>query len=116
MKGSDLIMAISINSNFSLLSKVHLDSRQSFETLVDMASFLEGAIPEGFLTYNKETDKFYKFNASNTVDPTLGKWREFSSGSGENVIDDTSPGASGMQPRDPCRPWRGTLASGHKPR
>ena len=82
-------MAISINSNFSLLSKVHLDSRQSFETLVDMASFLEGAIPEGFLTYNKETDKFYKFNASNEVDPTLGKWREFSSGSGENVIDDT---------------------------
>ena len=27
-----------------------------------------------------------------------------------------SPGASGMQARDPCRPWRGTLASGHKPR
>ena len=27
-----------------------------------------------------------------------------------------SPGASGMQPRDPGRPWRGTLASGHKPR
>ena len=25
-----------------------------------------------------------------------------------------SPGASGMQPRDPGRPWRGTLASGHK--
>ena len=23
---------------------------------------------------------------------------------------------AGMQPRDPCRPWRGTLASGHKPR
>ena len=23
---------------------------------------------------------------------------------------------SGMQPRDPCRSWRGTLASGHKPR
>ena len=27
-----------------------------------------------------------------------------------------SPGASGMQPRDPFRLWRGTLASGHKPR
>ena len=26
-----------------------------------------------------------------------------------------SPGASGMQPRDPCRPWRGTLASGLDP-
>src|SRR5574337_1657555 len=24
-----------------------------------------------------------------------------------------SPGASGMQPRDPCRPWRGTLASAY---
>ena len=29
---------------------------------------------------------------------------------------ETSPGASGMQPRDLGRPWRGTLASGHKPR
>src|SRR5574341_18933 len=27
-----------------------------------------------------------------------------------------SPGASGMQPRDPCGLCRGTLASGHKPR
>src|SRR5574337_1168285 len=27
-----------------------------------------------------------------------------------------SPCAAGMQRRDPCRPWRGTLASGHKPR
>ena len=27
-----------------------------------------------------------------------------------------SRGASGMQPRDRFRPWRGTLASGHKPR
>ena len=26
-----------------------------------------------------------------------------------------SPGVSGMQPRDPCCPWRGTLASGYKP-
>ena len=28
----------------------------------------------------------------------------------------TQEATSGMQPRDPCRPWRGTLASGHKPR
>src|SRR5574338_1734039 len=27
-----------------------------------------------------------------------------------------SPGASGMQPRDPGRTWRETSASGHKPR
>ena len=26
-----------------------------------------------------------------------------------------SPGESGMQPRDPCRPWREKLGPGHKP-
>ena len=67
-----------------------LSIKELIETLVDMASFLEeGAIPEGFLTYNKETDKFYKYNATNEVDPTLGKWREFSTGSSESAIDDT---------------------------
>ena len=81
-------MAISINSNFQLLSKLHLDSSKSFNTLVDMASFLEGAIPEGFITYCVETDKYYKFNALNDVDATTGKWREFSSGGGD-IIDDS---------------------------
>ena len=33
-----------------------------------------------------------------------------------SVVGIITPGASGMQPRDPCRPWRGTSASGHKPR
>ena len=27
-----------------------------------------------------------------------------------------SLGESGMRPRDPYRPWRGTLGPGHKPR
>ena len=27
-----------------------------------------------------------------------------------------SQGDPGMQPRDPCLPWRGTLGPGHKPR
>ena len=81
-------MAINVNSNFLLQSKLFLDSRKSFDTLVDMASFLEGAIPEGFITYCVETDKYYKFNALNDVDATTGKWREFSSGGGD-VIDDS---------------------------
>ena len=82
-----MIYLININSNFLLQSKLFLDSRKSFDTLVDMANFLEGAIPEGFITYCVETDKYYKFNALNDVDATTGKWREFS-GSG-NCIDDT---------------------------
>ena len=81
-------MSININANFLLQSKLFLDSRKSFDTIADMASFLEGAIPEGFITYCKETDKYYKFNNANTVDVDLGKWREFSSGGGD-VIDDT---------------------------
>lgn len=82
-------MSININANLLLQSKAHLDARKSFDTIVDMASFLEGAIPEGFITYCVETDKYYKFNDANTLDPDLGKWREFSSGSAENLIDDT---------------------------
>ena len=36
---------------------------------------------------------------------------------GESIdFGDLPHGADLMQPRDPCRPWRGTLASGHKPR
>ena len=27
-----------------------------------------------------------------------------------------SPGEHGMQPRDPCLPWRGALGPGHTPR
>ena len=81
-------MSININANLLLQSKAHLDARKSFDTIVDMASFLEGAIPEGFITYCVETDKYYKFNDANTLDPDLGKWREFSSGGGD-VIDDT---------------------------
>ena len=81
-------MSININANLILQSKAHLDARKSFNTIVDMVSFLEGAIPEGFITYCVETDKYYKFNDANTLDPDLGKWREFSSGGGD-VIDDT---------------------------
>ena len=32
------------------------------------------------------------------------------------VLECDSPDESGMQTRDPCRPWRATLDPGHKPR
>ena len=72
-------MSISLNANFELLSAgLYLDARQQFNTLIEMKDFAETSIPDGFITYNKETQKHYVFSSSNTVDATLGKWREYS--------------------------------------
>ena len=74
-------MSISLNANFELLSAgLYLDARQQFNTIIEMKDFAETSIPDGFITYNKETQKHYVFNSSNTVDATLGKWREYNSG------------------------------------
>ena len=74
-------MSISLNANFELLSAgLYLDARQQFNTIIEMKDFAETSIPDGFITYNKETQKHYVFNSSNTVDATLGKWREYNNG------------------------------------
>ena len=74
-------MSISLNANFELLSAgLYLDARQQFNTIIEMKDFAETSIPDGFITYNKETQKHYVFNSSNTADATLGKWREYNNG------------------------------------
>ena len=79
-------MSISLNANFELLSAgLYLDARQQFNTIIEMKDFAETSIPDGFITYNKETQKHYVFSSSNTVDVTLGKWREYNSGNSSNT-------------------------------
>ena len=79
-------MSISLNANFELLSAgLYLDARQQFNTIIEMKDFAETSIPDGFITYNKETQKHYVFNSSNTVDATLGKWREYNSGNSSST-------------------------------
>ena len=74
---------IKVGDNFSYKGKKPLDSRDCFDTVSEMAQFAETSLDEGHLSYVKETDKHYKFNSTNNVDSTLGKWREYtSSGSG----------------------------------
>ena len=74
---------IKVGDNFSYKGKKPLDSRNSFDTVSEMAQFAETSLDEGHISYVKETDKYYKFNSTNNVDSTLGKWREYtSSGSG----------------------------------
>ena len=74
---------IKVGDNFSYKGKKPLDSRDYFDTVSEMAHFAETSLDEGHISYVKETDKYYKFNSTNNVDSTLGKWREYtSSGSG----------------------------------
>lgn len=78
-------MAIQTASNFMYKGKNFLDARQSFDTILAMTSFSITSLPEGFIAYNKETDKYYKFNSTNDVDTTLGKWREYNGGGGSST-------------------------------
>ena len=74
---------IKVGDNFSYKGKKPLDSRDCFDTVSEMAQFAETSLDEGHLSYVQETDRYYKFNSTNNVDSTLGKWREYtSSGSG----------------------------------
>lgn len=81
-------MAVKIASNFSLKSKKFLDDREEFDTILDMKNFPENSIPNGFITYNKETNKRYEFNSSNVNDMNLGKWRETSIESVDTITKD----------------------------
>lgn len=73
-------MAINIADNFQYQGKKPLDSRTSYATLAAMKAVSDANISEGCLAYCEATDKYYKFNSSNTVDETTGKWREYQSG------------------------------------
>ena len=88
---------ININTGFNLRSAIPLDSRDSFDTILAMTTFAESSIDEGHISYVKETDKYYKFNSTNDVDTTLGKWREYNGGNGsgeENKINSISVNGS----------------------
>ena len=80
-------MAIKTGDNFLYRGKKPLDSRDSFDTILAMTTFAESSIDEGHISYVKETDKYYKFNSTNDVDTTLGKWREYN-GSGGSSTDE----------------------------
>lgn len=78
-------MAILVADNFQYQGRKPLDSRIIVDTVADMKAIAESIIYEGILVYNKETKKYYQFDPANTVDTTLGKWREFSSGGSGNA-------------------------------
>ena len=75
-------MGIQVGDNFDHKSKKPLDGRIQYATLALMKAVTDANIYEGCEAYCVETDKYYKFLSSNTVDETTGKWRERESGGG----------------------------------
>ena len=57
-----------------------LDSRDSFDTVLEMVSYPDTSLDEGHISYCKETNKHYKFLSTNEIDIRTGKWHEFNSG------------------------------------
>lgn len=81
---------ISLADNLSIRGKKPNVERDLFDTLENMKNYSPNYLPDIFLAACKETGKFYVYKASNTVDATLGKWRELIEfpSAGDAVIDD----------------------------
>lgn len=75
-------MAINVADNFSYKGGKPLDSRIQYNTVSDMVSTPVADLYDGCLAYSKDTKKNYQYDSANTVDPTLGKWRELQTGGG----------------------------------
>ena len=73
-------MALKIGDNFSYQGQKPNFDRDSFDTLAVMKAFPETSIDEGHISYCKEDGKNYQYKATNSLDATTGKWREFKSG------------------------------------
>lgn len=80
-------MAISILNGFDYGGQSYDFTRQGFATLEEMVNYPDYYLPPLYISLCEETGKAYQYNASNDIDPILGKWRELSgSGSGADLI------------------------------
>ena len=87
-------MGISVADNFNYQATKPLDGRIEYATLSAMKAVADAVMYEGCLCYCKEDGKHYEWKSTNTVDPTTGKWREFSGGGGGSYSDFTGATAS----------------------
>lgn len=80
-------MSISLLDNFDLRAKKPDTNRQLFNTIAEMAAFNENYLPDVYECNVVEDGNRYRFNRSNIVDETLGKWRLVESGGSSSLID-----------------------------
>lgn len=84
-------MASELFDNFRMNSDLPNFERDLFDTVDDMVAFSEDYLPDVF-ECNTKDGKRYRFNRSNEIDPTLGKWRLVEGGASEEVyFTTTSP-------------------------
>ena len=69
-------MSIQVGDNFKYQGKKPLDGRILYSTVADMVAMPEASLYEGCKAYVTATGKEYRYKSGNTVDGTLGKWRE----------------------------------------
>ena len=89
-------MALTIGDNFSYMGAKPLDARLKYDTITAMVSMAASTLYDGIMAYCAEDGKTYQWKSTNTTDPTLGKWREFETGSAQVQADwtqttDTEP-------------------------
>jgi len=80
-------MALTLGDNFSYQGAKPLDARLTYNTLAAMKAVADATMYEGCLAYCTATGKTYQWKSTNTVDDTLGKWREFESGGSGGTSD-----------------------------
>lgn len=73
-------MALTLGDNFSYGGAKPLDARLKYATTTEMKTVADATMYDGCLAYCSGTDKTYQWKSTNTVDSTLGKWREFTTG------------------------------------
>lgn len=80
-------MAISLLDNIAIKKKSPNVERDLFATIADMAAFNENYLPDVFECNVIEDGNRYRYNRTNIVDETLGRWRKVESGGGAELID-----------------------------
>lgn len=82
-------MGVSMLDNISYKGQKPDNARSQFDTIEEMVAFSENYLPPIYVTLCVETGKQYKYQRSNSVDPTLGKWREVGEGGGTDTYSKT---------------------------
>lgn len=82
-------MSVSMLSNISYKGQLPDNIRSQFDTIAEMVAFNENYLPPIYVTLCAETGKQYMYQQSNTVDGTLGKWREIGGGGSADTYSKT---------------------------
>lgn len=80
-------MAISLLDNIAIKKKSPNVERDLFATIADMAAYNENYLPDVFECNVIEDGNRYRYNRTNIVDETLGRWRVVESSGGAELID-----------------------------